>query len=875
MELRHALRLAGAMAFASFSFLSSAQSEAPGFRLGDVAAPVSYRAQLAIDPREAEFTGEVRIELKFSRATPRLWLNATNLTIESAEFTQGGRKIEVTAKAVGEDHVSFDAKGDPFVAGPATAAIRYRGRIDPVGTEGLFRQQDNGDWYVFSQFEATSARLAIPCFDEPGWKTPWRIVIDAPSGNEVVSNTPEIMASDAPGRAGWTRHDFATTKPLPSYLIAFAVGPFDVVDGGTAGVNKTPLRYYAPKGRGAEARFVKESTPKLLELLEQYFGIPYPFEKLDAVAVPQTVGFGAMENVGMITYATNLLLATPREETGRFRQVYAYVASHEIAHMWFGNLVTLAWWDDVWLNEAFATWIETKIIAGYRAEWDNGTNVGRARDQAIHADRLASARRIHNPVVVKSDVENAFDSITYEKGMAVLSMFEAWFGPDKFREGVRLFMKRHEYGSATSADFARALSEASGRGETATKAFAAFIEQPGIPLIDVSMKCGRGSAAIEVSQRRFRPVGSAAAEIQWTTPVCFRYPGAAGPVTRCEDVANGSREISLGEQPACPAWVVANSGGRSHYMPRYDAPLSRQLREHIDVLSANEAVALLVDVAHLSESGLMPHGDAFAWADAAFAHPSPIVRMWATTVIRRQRDEWLTPAQARAKRDVVARRVQPLARELGWLEKEGESDEVRQLRPVLLSFAAEVDGGEALRAQARELAMKWLDNRDAVPATTTQAVLETAGRFADEATYARLEAAAAKREDRRERGYLMSALSKVRDAKLRARAMDATLKNAAINGRDARQILDNALGDDTNRRPTTDFVLANFTEVTAKLPRSSATRLMFQMSGLCTREERDRFRDFFKDRAAASEGGPLVYKQSLESIELCVAARNQ
>src|SRR5258706_166350 len=346
--------------------LAHAAPQPPAFRLGDVATPIEYAASLAIDPREARFSGEVRITLRVNRATPLLWLNATNLAIESAAFHQGNRKIPVTI---------------------------------------------------------------------------------------------------------WPGHDSGPAKPLPSYLVALAVGPFDVVEGGTAGAKRTRLRYFTPKGRGAEVRFAIESTPRLLEILEEYFGMPYPFEKLDSVSIPQTVGFGAMENPGMVTYAGRLLLATPREETLAFQRRYAAVGAHELAHMWFGDLVTLAWWDDIWLNEAFASWMGDKAAATFRPEWDRGNSVGWLRRAALELDRLASARRVRNPVVEKNDLFGAFDAITYNKGAAVLSMFEARFTPERFRQGVRSFLKRHAWGTATSAAFFRALGQSAGRSREALEVF--------------------------------------------------------------------------------------------------------------------------------------------------------------------------------------------------------------------------------------------------------------------------------------------------------------------------------------------------------------------------------------------------------------------
>src|SRR5258706_217985 len=232
--------------------LAHAAPQPPAFRLGDVATPIEYAASLAIDPREARFSGEVRITLRVNRATPLLWLNATNLAIESAAFQQGNRKIPVTIVPGGEDFVGFQANGADFVPGVALATIRYTGILEPVSTRGLFRQPEGGEWYVVSQFESISARRAFPCFDEPGWKTPWRLTIDAPAAEVVVSNTPETRASAAPARAGWTRHEFAPTKPLPSYLVALAIAPFDVIDGGTAGLKDPHAADFTPASAAAE-----------------------------------------------------------------------------------------------------------------------------------------------------------------------------------------------------------------------------------------------------------------------------------------------------------------------------------------------------------------------------------------------------------------------------------------------------------------------------------------------------------------------------------------------------------------------------------------------------------------------------------------------
>jgi alanyl aminopeptidase len=852
---------------ATLARAQDATPQPPAFRLGDTATPLEYTLELAIDPRAAEFSGEVRIAMRINRYTNVLWLNAANLTIESVRFEQENRTLPVSVMPGGADFVGLVARGPHFAPGIALATIRYRASYETVGSQGLFRQLDRGDSYVVSQFEPLYARRALPCFDEPGWKTPWRLTIDAPADDVVVANTPQLNVAPAPGRRGWTRHEFAQTKPLPTYLVALAVGPFEVVDGGTAGAGKTRLRYLALKGRGAETRWAAEVTPRLLELLEEYFGMPYPFEKLDALAIPQTVFFGAMENVGLITYASQLLLATPREETSDFRRRYASIAAHEVAHMWFGNLVTLAWWDDAWVNEAFATWMADKVLGRYRPEWSSGWSVHYGRSRALELDRLAAARRIRNPVLEKNDIPDAFDSITYQKGAAVLSMFESWFGPEAFREGVRAYLKRHALGNATAEDFIRALGAASGRSAEALAVFRGFIEQPGVPLIDVALDCTK-EPTLALRQQRLRPVGSSAAELGWTTPACFRHGGG----TQCADLQNGATRIRL-EAPACPGWLAANAGGRSYYVPRYESSLGARLRSQAAELSADEMVAATIDARVLAESGLLPAGEALAWGDAALAHPYYVARLEGIDLLHDLRDAWLTEPEAAAKRDVIARRVRPLAGELGWKEAPGDSDDLRQLRARLLPYAAETEDDGKLRAQARELAGAWLADREAVPATMTHAVLDTAARFADAETYPRLESAALETVDLRERHYLLAALAKTRDDKLRGRALGLALRDE-VNGRDADDLLYNALDDDANRRAGFDFLRANYDALAAKLPHTSLAWLLSPLGELCTREERELFAGFFKERAKGLYGGPRQYQQSLERIDLCIAARN-
>jgi len=850
------------------------EPQPPEFRLGDVAAPRAYDVRLAIDPRETSFIGEVRIDLRVHRATPVLWLNAEKLEILSARFVQADREIPVRVVTAPADFVGFAAVGG-FPAGDVVAEIRYRAPIEGVATRGVFRQKEGEEWYVVSQFETLNARRAIPCFDEPGWKVPWRMTIDAPAADQAVTNTPEVSVSAIADRPGWKRHVFAPTKPLPSYLVSIAIGPFDLVEGGSAGVRPTPLRYVVPKARAHEARFAREASPRILALLEDYFGGPYPFEKLDAVTIPATFGFGAMENPGMITYSSEIVLARPERESIDFRRRYASVAAHEMAHMWFGDLVTLAWWDDVWLNESFATWMARKTLRSYRPEWAGGWREGNQRRRAIHADRLMTARRVANPVASTSDISGAFDGITYSKGGEVLSMFETWLGPERFQAGVRSFLKEHAYGSATSQDFFRALGEASGRGPSAVAAFRSFVDQPGLPMVDVALKCTKAGAAIEVVQQRFKPRGTQGGDGQWTTPACFRYESGGRLHKQCAELT-GRHTIALGEARSCPRWVLGNADGAGHWIARYPAAALKALAPRVPQLPEAEAVALAYDTWLMMDSGLLDRDDALMLTDGFLRHKAIGVRQGGVELLEKLRDEWLDAAQRKRVRAIAAQRLLPMAREIGWKERAGDPPGVQDMRSLLMPYLSRLDEGRQLRGQARALALRWLQDRQSIAASTVTAVLQTAGRFADGATFTRMEQAMLDAPNRNDRNELIKALAVVRDPPLRARALSLLLaaraESPTLDGREAFTLLEAGLRDDFGGSAVFEHVRGHWDALHAKMPAESAARLMRRLNGLCTRDDRDAYVAFFKDKAAGHLGGRQAYDQTLEAIEICTAS---
>src|SRR5580704_11712392 len=482
----------------SLAAVAAPSLDPPKLRLSDNVQPSHYAVDLTVVPDRDTFQGAVDINVDIRTAATVIWLNASDLEIKEASFQPlSGPSAKAQVLDGGKDFAGLSF--DHAISGQGILHVSYQGKISRNSSAGLFQMKETDQWYVYSQFEPTDARRAFPCFDEPGFKVPWQLTLHVPKDDVAVANSPEVSHAAEPD--GMQAVRFKESKPLPSYLVALAVGRFDIVDAGKLG--KTPLRIITPRGKGVNAKYAAESIPELLKLLEDYFGIPYPYEKLDSVVMP--ISNFAMENAGLITYGETLLLSKPGDDTIHRQRECAIVTAHEMAHQWFGDLVTTAWWDDIWLNEAFASWMENKIVGEWKPDWHIDVTMVNDRLYAMKVDSLVSTRRIRQPIESNDDIANAFDGITYQKGEAVIRMFEAWIGEDKFRKGIRQYLKQHAWGAATAKDFEAAISSAA--GHNIAPAFDSFLNQAGVPEISAALDCS-GKPALELAQKRLLPIGS-------------------------------------------------------------------------------------------------------------------------------------------------------------------------------------------------------------------------------------------------------------------------------------------------------------------------------------------------------------------------------
>lgn len=563
-------------------------------RLDRSVVPTHYSLDLTIDPTKDRFSGKVAIRVQLSRETSLIRLHGQDMNFAQTAIESEGKRLPV--------HVVKGKNGGialivdpPLPAGQATIHLSYDAPFSPV-LAGLYRVEDRSQWYAFTQFEALDARRAFPGFDQPEFKTSYAVTMRVPEGIIALTNgSQQKRHTDGQSQV----FTFAETKPLPTYLVAFAVGPFDVVAGPENAAGKPPLRIITTQGKGKLAAFALKRTPLILQWLSDYFGQPYPFAKLDQVAVPN-FGGGAMENVGLVTYRERLLLLDETQAPIRSRLLSQTVIAHELSHMWYGNLVTMPWWDDLWLNEAFASWMAPKVIADIDPELEVPLEAVAREQGVMDLDSKRDARAIRQPIRHGGDIRNASDGITYRKGSAVLRMTEAWIGETAFRDGVRAYMQQHAYGSGATADLLAALDNASGKPVAETVRL--FLDQPGTPLVDVTLSCDQEQkqpAALLLKQRRYRVAGSDVPEGKaWTIPVCVRYGFAA----EGEREAAGHRECFLLDgrqltvtlsQPGCPVWLHPNADEQGYYRWRLQPEvLSSVVNQHRQELSLVERVVL-------------------------------------------------------------------------------------------------------------------------------------------------------------------------------------------------------------------------------------------------------------------------------------------
>jgi alanyl aminopeptidase len=852
------------------SLAAFAADQPPQLRLAEVQkiSPERYRVELTLDPDKAEFTGYIRIQVKVDQPVQTIWLNANRITVREASVTAAGKTIAAKTLPGGDDFLGLQLPS-VLAAGTAEIAIRYTGAVRHGDSSGVFQAVDGGVNYILTQFEATDARDAFPCFDEPSYKSPWQITLQIPRQDKAVSNTPAVSET---GGADMKTVVFAETKPLPSYLIAFGVGPFEFVDAGVAGKKRVPVRIVTPKGRAAEAKYAAEVTATILTRLEDYFGIPFPYEKSDQVAVPVGAGFGAMENPGMVTYGQNILLARPESDSISRQRSYVSVAAHELSHQWFGDLVTTNWWNDTWLNEAFATWMQQKLISEWKPEWNTRVDNTASKIFAARLDSLVTARKIRQEIETKGDISNAFDGITYEKGAAVIGMFESWMGPEAFRKGVQSYLRRYAFRTATTGDFLDALS--SSDKKDITRPFSTFLEQAGVPVVKVALDCSN-APTLHLEQSRYLPTGSTGSTNQvWSIPVCVRFGSGKGE-SQCALMTQPRMDLRL-ETRTCPKWIDANDNVRGYYRVDYQGTLLAALTEG-DVehrLTAAGRYDLLGNAEAMARGGRMPAADALRLVEAFRGDSSRQVLLQSLSLALTFQPDVVPESLLPNYQRFLRQNFQARAQDLGWIPKPGDSDDIGLLRRELVSAMAKFGGDRELALQARQLAEKWLADRKAVSSDVAGALLLAAAYHGDVALFQSFLAEYKRTQDRLDKQRLMNAMAGFRDPA----AVEAGLREVlagTVKLADGFQLLFGGQASPAARKIPFEFIKAHFDELMKDNPSIFGFSLGAELpqvgSSFCDAESRKQLSDFFTPLTAKYDGAPRKLAQVLESVDLCIA----
>jgi alanyl aminopeptidase len=836
----------------------------PTLRLPRNFVPTGYQLTLAIDPTLPTFTGEVAIAGTVTERSALIWLHGRDLAVSTAQATQGDRTVALTAEAIGDDLLAMHA-AEPLAAGAWTLTLSYTGKLEERETRGGFRQQVGNDWYVFTQLESIFARHVVPSIDEPDVKVPWQLTLDIPAKLVAVSNTPETSTTALD--AGHKRVAFAQTRPLPSYLLAFAVGPFEIVDAGKTR-SGTPMRIITLAGRTAEAAWAVKTTPAIVATLEDWFGMPYPYEKLDQISIPKTLGFGAMENAGLITYVETLILV-PKNGSWKQKRRWVSVAGHEVAHQWFGDLVTMKWWDDIWLNEGFATWMQAKVLTKVEPAWHDELEFLDDRATALGADSLVTARQVRQPIDTVDDIFNAFDRITYDKGASVLHMFEHHVGPELFQRGVRAYLAAHADGNATSNDFVGAISAAAGRDVGA--AFATFLEQPGVPLVSAQVTCEPGKpASVALAQQRLIPPGAPAGTPAkpWALPLCIAYDQAGKRAEKCIELVAARATVAL-DGDACPTWVLPNPGGHAYARVNLTSEQLTALGDkgwrQLDVV---ERIAVADDLRAQVVNGEVEVAVAIGFLPRLLAETSRHAVGQAIALAEVLRPH--VPADRRARFDAWVRATfGPRARKLGWLPRATDDLDAEVIREDLTALVAAA-GDRTLRAQAVKLARTWRT----LPPAARHGVL-TAAVDADAKTFARILADVRTETDQRTRRELLEALAHVTDPD-RQREVLALMIDTRLDIRDTMGLVF-WWRDEPQRKVAEDFFKTTWDAIWARLPTENTTGSAAKFAALftqaCSAERRDEIVTFATEKFAALRGGARTVRQRIEEMDQCIARR--
>lgn len=730
------------------------------------AKPVSYSIAVTPDIEARTFAGEAKLVFDVLKATDTIVVNAIDLDIASAVLDGA------TPAAVSVDN---DAQTATFVfpkavrKGRHTIDVKYAGKIydqsfglfasaypDPAGEKTA----------IYTQFEPGDARRLAPMWDEPAQKAVFNMSVTAPAGQKAFSNMPVIQETGAGG--GAVRYDFAPTPKMSSYLLFIGAGEFDRLAGESEGVE---LGIVTRAGASEKGQYALDATKEILPYFNSYFGVKYPLPKLDQLAAPGAGGFSAMENWGAIFYFEPVLLFDPATDTPASKQTIFGVTAHEIAHQWFGNLVTMQWWGDLWLNEGFASWMASKVTSSLRPEWSGELRAANTKDYAMATDSVSSTHPIVMPVRNVDEATVYFDAISYLKGQSIINMIESYLGEDAFKAGIQAYMAKHAYGNAITDDLWSALEKASKQPVLAIAH--SFTLQPGVPLITVeNVICKNGASSVTVRQSRFgADAASKAAQQEWTVPVTLSVAGS-GETARA--IVKGGQAQTI-TAPGCGA-VKLNAGESGYYRTLYSDAAFSALAGGYAALDDIDKLGLTNDAYALATAGDAPFARFMTLVEQTTAGADPILVGNIASDLVELRRYYRGEQGFDAFSAYALNWLKPAFAAVTWNKTEGEPDNVTNLRNSLLAGLAYY-GDEAVVKEARKRYAAYKKDPSSLPPEQVRRVIGIVAAKADAKTFDELLAKGLAAKNPNEQRIYLNALANIEDEALARRAVDIFLSD--------------------------------------------------------------------------------------------------
>ncbi len=829
-------------------------------RLDHRVVPIFESITLELDPSRLEYAGSVKIELEVREATDQFRFHAEDIQLSAVSMTRGGKEIPIDVHPFGSSQIEIQVQ-DPLESGSIELAIEFSTTFDPRANS-LYRMEADGLWYAFTQFESIEARKAFPCWDEPIFKIPYRVTLVVPEGNLAIANTP--IESTTNGE-GWKRIRFRDTPPLPSYLLAFAVGPFDTVP--IPGMS-IPGRVVTIKGRSHLAGEAVKTTPPILAAIEEYFDQKYPFEKLDLIAVPE-FWYGGMENPGAVTYAERILLLDPNSTGSEQRRSLASVTAHELAHMWFGDLVTMAWWDDIWLNESFASWMASKIGHEVFPEYRLDVSQVRKVQRAMITDARPSTHAIRRPIEDIANLLQSADILAYSKGESILTMFERYLGPETFRRAVIDYIESNEWGNATAEDLWTSLSRESGKD--LFPAMTTFLDQAGVPLVKVELS---GKDRLRVRQSRFGNYGVPIPEEKvWKIPVLLKFADERGIHLRNVFLETGEQIVELDAEGNIE-WVLPNAGMHGYF--RWSVPprmLDRLVGGASDYLDARERVGLIGELSAMLDAAVIGGDDYLRYLNSFADDPDPQVIGTLLGALEKVREAFVTGSNEEIFALYVQRTLGPALKLVGMVSVGWEDEEITRFRPDLLDWLGDEGRDRRVLEYADSLARAYMADPASIDPSLKMIVLDLAAINGNRELFDRFREHFETAKDPTERALYLYALGQFRDPALVEEAL-AYMLEGPVRPMEIFRIT-RAIG---NMRAYDDrlfeWMTDHYDAIVSRVPVEFAAMLPY-LAGGCSEERLKRAEEFFSDPANQVPGTMHQLEKITDQVNNCANLRER